>query len=72
VEREEARTVERAGEDAVLVDGPRVAEEAADRVLPVERLERPRIRGCARREGEREQQTGEGEAERANHGHVRT
>ena len=44
VEREEAGAVERVGEDPVLVDRARVAEDATDRVLLVERLERPRVR----------------------------
>ena len=61
MEREEARAVERAGEDPVLVDRPRVAEEGANRVLPVERLERPGIRRGGARRGKRQRENREDE-----------
>ena len=54
MEREEAGTVEAAGEHAVLVDGARIAEEAADRMLLVERLERPAVRRRGARRSERQ------------------
>src|ERR1051326_2267232 len=44
VEREDAVAAERVVQDAAVVDRAGVAEEAPDRVLPVERLERPRVR----------------------------
>ena len=53
MEREEAGALEPAREHAVQVHGARVAEEAADRVLLRERLDRPRVRRGAAREHER-------------------
>ena len=43
-------------------DGARVAEEAADRMLPVERLDRPRIRDSPGRESQGYEDDGEDEA----------
>ena len=54
MEREEAGTVEAACEHAVLVHRARIAEEAADRMLLVERLERPAVRRRGARRGERQ------------------
>src|SRR5207253_56255 len=68
VEREEAGPVEPAGEDAVLEHSAWIAEEAPNRVLLVERLERPRIGRRAARDGERRREQDEYESERAQHG----
>src|SRR5207302_3946028 len=72
VEREEAGPVETSREDAVLEHRAWIAEEAPNRMLFVERLDRPRVRRRAARGGERQHECGEYESGRAQHGEPET